>query len=40
MRQIVEKTIDYGKPTFICFIDMTKAFDKVKLSNIINILRG
>lgn len=37
-RQIVEKAIQYGKPAFMCFIDLTKAFDRVKLIDVINIL--
>lgn len=37
-RQIVEKAIEYGKLAFMCFIDLTKAFDRVKLIDVINIL--
>ncbi|KAH1026588.1 hypothetical protein HUJ05_000229 [Dendroctonus ponderosae] len=39
VRQIVEIAIEYGKPAFMCFIDLTKAFDRVKLFDVINILR-
>lgn len=37
-KQIKEKAIEYNTPAFICFIDLTKAFDKVQLSDVTNIL--
>lgn len=36
MRQIVKKSIEYDKLAFIYFIGLTKAFDKVDLSDVIN----
>lgn len=39
VRQIVEKAIEFDKPAFMCFVDLTKAFDRIKLSNVTRILR-
>ena len=30
MRQITEKAIKFNKPAFMCFVDLTQAFDRVK----------
>ena len=38
LRQITEKSIEYNKPAYICFIDLIKAFDRVRLKNIIHLL--
>lgn len=38
LRQIVEKSIEYNKPAFLCFIDLEKAFDRIKLENVIHLL--
>lgn len=42
VRQIAEKAIEYDKPTFMCFVDLTKAFDRVRLTirDVADILRG
>lgn len=37
-RQVVEKVIEYGKPAYMCFIDLTKAFEKVRLSDVVGVL--
>lgn len=39
LRQIIEKSIEYNKPAFLCFVDLTQAFDRVKLRDVINILQ-
>ena len=39
VRQIVEKAIEYNVPAFMCFVDLRKAFDRVRLSDVINILK-
>lgn len=31
IRQIVKKSIEYNKPAFICFVDLKKAFDRVRI---------
>ncbi|KAH1021854.1 hypothetical protein HUJ04_011340 [Dendroctonus ponderosae] len=38
--QITETLIEYGTPAFLCFIDLTKAFDKVRLRDVIKILKA
>lgn len=38
MRQVVEKSIEYNRPAFLCFVDLHKAFDRVRLEDIINML--
>lgn len=38
VRQIVEKSIEYNKPAFMCFVDLKSAFDRVKRIDIINLL--
>mgnify|MGYP000420915844 FL=1 len=38
LRQIVEKSIEYNKPAFLCFIDLTKAFDRVRIDDIVHLL--
>lgn len=38
IRQIREKAIEYCRPAFICFIDLTKAFDRIKKQDVIDIL--
>ena len=34
LRKVCEQTIDLGKDDYICFIDYSKAFDRVKHSKI------
>jgi aminoglycoside/choline kinase family phosphotransferase len=38
MRQVKEKAIEYNKPVYACFVDMTKAFDRVRLKDVVEIL--
>ena len=38
LRQITEKSIEYNKLAYICFIDLVKAFDRVQLKDIIHLL--
>ena len=38
MRQIMEKSIEYNRPAYLCFIDLEKAFDRVQLRDIIHLL--
>lgn len=38
LRPIVEKSLEYNKPAFLCFIDLQKAFDRVRLKDIIFLL--
>ena len=37
LRQIVEKSIEYNKPALL-FIDLTKAFDRVRIEDIVHLL--
>ena len=39
VRQIVEKAIEFNKPAFLCFVDLTKAFDQVRLQDVLCILQ-
>jgi len=34
----VEKSIEYIKPAYPCFVDLRKAFDRIQFQNIIDIL--
>lgn len=38
IRQIAEKSIEYNKPAFMCFIDLRKAFDRILLKDVIEVL--
>lgn len=38
IRQIVEKAIEFNRPAFLCFVDLKKAFDRVKLNDVISML--
>lgn len=38
IRQITEKSIEYNRPAFLCFIDLEKAFDRVQLQDVVHIL--
>lgn len=38
LRQIIEKSREFNKPLFLCFVDFRKAFDTVKWSKLWNIL--
>jgi hypothetical protein len=39
MRQIVEKSIEFNKPAYLCFVDLKKAFVRVGLADGIECLR-
>ena len=39
MRQIVEKSIEFNNPAFLCFVDLKKAFDRVRLDDVEDCLR-
>jgi hypothetical protein len=34
MRQIVEKSIEFNHPAYLCFVDLKKAFDQVGLADV------
>ncbi|XP_056633386.1 uncharacterized protein LOC130442984 [Diorhabda sublineata] len=38
IKQIKEKATEYNMPAYICFIDLTKAFDRIRLGDILHIL--
>ena len=38
VRQMVEKAIEFNKPAYLCFVDLTKAFDRVRLQVVTNCL--
>ena len=39
LRQIIERTLEVNKDLYVCFIDDTKAFDRVRHEEIITILQ-
>lgn len=39
LRQITKKAIEFNKAAFMCFIDLMKAFDGVRLVDILEILK-
>lgn len=39
LRQIVEKSIEYAKPVFMCFVDLSKAFDMIRIRDVILTLQ-
>lgn len=38
LKQIIEKSNEYNTRAFFCFIDLTEAFDRVQLKDVLNIL--
>ena len=38
IRQITEKSIEYNRPAFMCFIDLEKAFDRIQLEDVTQLL--
>ena len=39
VRQIAEKSIEFNHTAYFCFVDLTNAFDRVKLAEVIECLR-
>lgn len=39
LRQITEKSIEFNKTAFMCFIDLKQAFDKVRLRDVLRTLK-
>ena len=39
IRQIAEKSIEYNKIAYMCFVDLTKAFDRVRLPDVVRLLK-
>jgi len=39
VRQIAEKSIEFNHTAYFCFVYLTKAFDQVKLADVIECLR-
>ncbi|KAI4474607.1 hypothetical protein M0802_015536 [Mischocyttarus mexicanus] len=39
LRQIAEKAIEFNKIAFVCFVDLEKAFDNGRLTDVLKILR-
>jgi len=35
LRQIVEKSIEFNHPTYLRFVDLKKAFERVRLADVI-----
>lgn len=38
IRQVKEKSLEFNRPAFLCFVDLVKAFDKVKITDIVHLL--
>lgn len=38
IRQLSEKAIEFNKPLFLCFVDLEKAFDRVRKQDVLQIL--
>jgi hypothetical protein len=39
IRQLAEKSIEFNKPPYTCFVDLKQAFDRVQLKDVIEILQ-
>jgi len=39
VRQIAEKAIEFNHTAYLCFVDLTKTFDRVRLANVLECLR-
>lgn len=39
IKQISEKFLEFNKPAYMCFVDVTKAFDRVRFKDALGILR-
>lgn len=40
LRQISEKAIEFNKTAFMCFVDLKQAFDRVRLMDVLQLLRA
>lgn len=40
VRQIIEKSIEYNCPVYVCLVDLEKAFDSIRISDVINLLNN
>ena len=40
IRQLKEKAIEFNRPAYTCFVDFEKAFDRVRLEDVINTLHN
>ena len=40
LRMLCERSIDYGKDVYVCFVDFEKAFDRVNWMKMMKILEG
>lgn len=40
IRQLIEGSIEYDKPLYLCFVDFTQAFDRVRLNDVLKTLRN
>lgn len=38
MRQIIEKAVEYNRHVYVCYIDFVKAFDNIRITDVVNIL--
>lgn len=39
LRQITKKANEYNSPAFMCLVDVQKAFDRIQLDDVVNILK-
>ena len=39
VRQIAKKAIEFNHTAYLCFVDLTKAFDRVRVADVIECLR-
>lgn len=39
IRQMIEKSLEYQKPLFLCLVDLKKAFDRVQIADVLETLR-
>jgi hypothetical protein len=40
VRQLADKAMEFNRHFFFCFIDIEKAFDKIRLKHVLNILKS
>ena len=39
IRQITQKAIEFNMPAFMCLVDLTQTFDRVKLKDVVPLLQ-